>query len=628
MSKTKSPFEAAPPDSRPHELSYLASVVFFSAPLHGVGPEHYADPSLASVHESVARLVSSGVHVDAGSVAADLRRVGIYDQVGGADLMVELSEVVPSGAAAKFHADRVLEAAGIRAELDRLARRCAAINAGAIPPDLAIRQTDKEVIPIDENSLPEVPTDVLPKWASDYLVSLCYCKEVDPSFGVPIMLATFAAACQRKYVVELNQGYTEPLAIFASPAMTAGERKTAVINPIAAPLVELQTELAEELKDEIENYIMDKKIHEKRVSRLESKLVEAEKSEQEALRRELKDLMKEAPVPVSCPQLVMGSFSEAALVEALKANRENMFVYSDEGGMFEELAGRHNGGKTEIEVILKAHAGSPYTSNRVARGVTHLKNPLMSIAISPQPSVLMSLGKKDGFLGKGLLARWIWVIPSTMLGYRSHQYPQIPENFKDEYKANVKAIASMCHNHEGPRLIIRMDEKAYTRLMEWQAELEPQFLGTGRLRNIPEWGNKLVCLVARIAAVCHIARHGVDRPEDRGIPIDTMEAAISLGEVLIEHANAVHLMFDGSSPETHAMSFVKRMNDIGWPVGELNESEWALKARKEVGDDRKVAFRHMVEILERHNYLIRGEKKTRGRTATTFRANDALIKKT
>jgi Protein of unknown function (DUF3987) len=60
-------------------------------------------------------------------------------------------------------------------------------------------------------------------------------------------LGVIATALQRKFVVQVQPGYTEPLNLWPTPALPSGNRKTQVLNTITKPLRQWESEQAAEL---------------------------------------------------------------------------------------------------------------------------------------------------------------------------------------------------------------------------------------------------------------------------------------------------------------------------------------------------------------------------------------------
>src|ERR1039457_2809873 len=79
-------------------------------------------------------------------------------------------------------------------------------------------------------------------------------------------------------------------------------------------------------------------------------------------------------------------------------NGGRMAVISDEGGIFDILAGRYS--KTaspNLDLFLQAHSGSPVRVDRGSREPVLLNSPALTLVLTPQPDVLCSLFRAQRF---------------------------------------------------------------------------------------------------------------------------------------------------------------------------------------------------------------------------------------
>ena len=119
-------------------------------------------------------------------------------------------------------------------------------------------------------------------------------------------------------------------------------------------------------------------------------------------------------------------------------NDEKMSVLSDEGGIFDILAGRYNGGIPNLDLFLQSHSGSSVRVDRGSRKTVHMESPALTMGLSPQPEVLKSLTSKNGFRGRGLLARFLYALPESRLGFRLLDCDPVPDNVLHEYKNGIR----------------------------------------------------------------------------------------------------------------------------------------------------------------------------------------------
>ena len=221
---------------------------------------------------------------------------------------------------------------------------------------------------------------------------------------------------------------------------------------------------------------------------------------------------------------------------------ETMSVISDEGGIFDILAGRYsNSGVADLDLVLKAHPGSPARVRRVGREPVHLESPALTLIVSPQPGVLQGLAAKPIykiFRDRGFLARFLYVLPQSNIGFRSGDGPMIPDEITREHDICIRRMLDFKRPGESPALIA-LSADAYNGFCKFADMVEKLQREDARLEHLTDWAGKLAAATARIAGNLHVADHVYGMPADIPLSGDTMDRAIMLGTILIEHALAV-----------------------------------------------------------------------------------------
>ena len=487
------------------------------------------------------------------------------------------------------------------------------------------QQDDPDIIPLVDDDPPEIEPDVLPAWARDYAVELSQAKEVSPTMATMLELATMASCVQRAYKVRIEPSYLEPLCIYAAPAMPSGERKTAIHHPVVGPLFAFQAELRKAAAQQAKAVELTRRLCASQIKALERRHQSGgDPDVQAGIKKQIAELEAQMPPPVPIPQVIVEDFTEASLSIALANNDESLLVTSDEGGLFDNLSGRHND-ISEIDLFLKAHAGSAHTVNRVGRDNLLLTRPLLSVAISPQPAILAKLAHKEGFIGRGLTARFLWALPKSRVGNRELRPAHIGQDVEAQYHSGIIALATEGYQHVGDPLLVHLSGEAYRAWKDFELVIEPRIGPKGDLFPIKAWASKLPGAVARIAAVCHCAAWAGQQPEHQPISQDQMVAAVRMGYQLISHAILVHRLMGAASLGT-AESVVKHYSDVGWPEGQLSLTDWWRPVRRLVGESSR-DFRAVAVALADHAYLIPvGETRSSG-WGLVYRANRKLIRK-
>lgn len=481
------------------------------------------------------------------------------------------------------------------------------------------RFSDPIITPIEGETLPIITADILPDWARDYVRALADSSEMDETLGTLTALAAIASTVQHQFKIETAAGHTEHLPLMTAAAMGSGERKSSTHNRLIAPLIEAQKKLAKDRHMQQKRIGIERRIAERQIRALEREEPngEAEKAKQIESILAIESAM---PAQIGDRQLVVNDFTEAALTRALASNEESLLLASDEGGLFDNLAGRFSD-TPEIVLVLDAHCGSPFTVNRVSNGVTSLNRPLLSIAITPQPGVLARLGNHPEFIDRGLVARFLWAMPASRVGTRSLQSKPIDFNTELGYQNCLKTLAIQ-HRAADNMQTVKLSPAALRAWQSFALDIEPRMSKGGDLAAIVPWASKLAAAVARIAAVVHLAENPGSPITPGNVPLEIMQRAIQVGHDLIPHSVAVHQLI-GSAGKTSAALIVDRFDREGWPMGFLSLTDWWRPVRDIAGSTSK-SFEPIAEQLRDHGYLIEDEMKPR--QGRRFRANHQLHK--
>ena len=79
------------------------------------------------------------------------------------------------------------------------------------------------------------------------------------------------------------------------------------------------------------------------------------------------------------------------------------------------------------------------------------------------------------FIGKGLLERFLYLIPETKLGYRTHDTEPIQEDIKQAYKQKITELLDLCID-SGRKLsdpcVLELHPDAYKAFRKFQLNIE------------------------------------------------------------------------------------------------------------------------------------------------------------
>lgn len=341
--------------------------------------------------------------------------------------------------------------------------------------------------------------------------------------------------------------------LYALAALPPGERKSAVVGECKAPLENWARDAEIGMRDKILTASSDRKSLEKIIESKRGKLGhEKDPVKRQAMMDEIKNMeskLPEVPVP---PRLFADDVTPESLAVLMSQQNERIGIMEAEGGVFETLAGRYSNGVPNIDLFLKAWNGEPVTVDRKNGGSFRLDRPLLTMCISAQPDVVANLASKPGFKGRGLLARFIYVMPKSLVGYRNAVTTSIRVDVKNAYAEQLYRVLQITPlpfpmMGTAPHPIGLTPEAEDMRLM-FTRYIEEQLREGGDLETLREWASKLPGNTLRIAGLLHC----FTLPEPRAAPIsgESMYAALVIASVLIQHAKrAFALMGDDPNIE-------------------------------------------------------------------------------
>jgi replicative DNA helicase len=268
------------------------------------------------------------------------------------------------------------------------------------------------------------------------------------------------------------------------------------------------------------------------------------------------------------------------------------------------MAGRYSQATgPNLGVYLKGHAGDLLKVDRRGRPPEYVERPCLTIGLAVQPEVLRGLAGRPGFGGRGLLARFLYSLPQSLVGHRHPGAPPVPQATADRYTLELQALAASLavpSDDDGPTLLT-LDQAAGELLLGFERELEPRLAaGSGDLAHLAGWAAKLAGATCRLAGLLHLAGHlrdGWARP----ISADTFSGAVRLAGYLVEHARAVFDLM-GADP---------RVDDAGWLLDWISRTNLTQFSRRDAHQAARGRFRKAADVepalglLEEHGYLRR-----------------------
>ncbi|MDL0421929.1 YfjI family protein, partial [Caldibacillus thermoamylovorans] len=269
-------------------------------------------------------------------------------------------------------------------------------------------------VPFNTYNLPKFDSQVFSPTIKDMVESVAKFTQTPVDLPAIIAFGVLSTVLSKKFFVEPKKGWKEPLNTYTTVLMESSNRKSAAYNAMTEPIYLYEKDLINEMKPKIQKRFAERGAIKKRIEKLQNDYA---KTSDPAIKEEIKDVVDEleALPELYVPALLLDNSTEEKIVTRLKENNEKIAIMSSEGDLFERIKLKGNESE-KLDVYLKGYSGDPLRVDRVTRDTERLEEPLMTICISAQPTVIQSMPRKLN--DRGLIPRFLFSIPDDFVGYR------------------------------------------------------------------------------------------------------------------------------------------------------------------------------------------------------------------
>ncbi|HET6860673.1 MAG TPA: YfjI family protein, partial [Streptomyces sp.] len=327
------------------------------------------------------------------------------------------------------------------------------MNEGEASPTLPVERTDlwaglesmespemptsvwDEPIPLTaRRELPAFPTEVFPAWLGDFVRAVAEETQTPVDMAASLALAVLSTAAGGRAVVHVRGRWREPTNTFVVVALPPGNRKSAVFSLMTNPLYKSEALLAAASAGAIIEAELTAKLAHEVAENAATKAARADADKRDALIAEAIGLAQTAEgitVPAK-PRLLADDATPEVIASLLAEQGGRLAVMSAEGGIFDIIAGRYSG-TPNMEVFLRGQAGDRLRVDRRGRE-EFIESPALTMGLTVQPSVLEDIGRIKGAGDRGLLARFLYSLPTSLVGHRKILPDTIADEVADTYE--------------------------------------------------------------------------------------------------------------------------------------------------------------------------------------------------
>ncbi|WP_369055942.1 YfjI family protein [Kineococcus terrestris] len=460
-------------------------------------------------------------------------------------------------------------------------------------------------LPLGVAQVPAVfPSHCLPGWAARFVEAVTEAMQVPSALAGGLLLGALAVPVAGRVRVQVRPGFIEPTNVYVAPVLPPATRKSPVFKLVLEPLYEIERERVAAALPAIWQARTEREVAAGQAETMRRRAVKAV-GDREAVADAVAAVQAAEAVQVPAePRFFADDATPEAVAGLLAAHEGRLTIASAEGGFFELLAGRYSNGLANLDTVLKAYSGDPIRVDRRGREPEFVPSPALNLVLTVQPDVLRYVGAHQTMTGRGLLARFWFLLPPSTVGRRRVDTAPVPEALREEYAHRLRALAERYSDD----VVLTFTSEAAAAFRAEEERIEPLLAPGALLAESPSlqaWAGKLVGSTARLVGLLHAAGQAGVAAHQRSdlVQAETVHQAVTLARWLAEHALATY----------RVMRATPSLNDAERVLGNLQRRRVQLfsvaELRTSVSDDLRDRDRLQaaLDVLVDHGFIWRVE---------------------
>ncbi len=564
-------------------------------------PEHFYHDLHQRIFSAIASLSAEGRLSDPTTVRdLLLRRGGPTADITPEQLQL-IVDSYPTSANVEFYAIIVCRHA--------LARRAYASHQDSIGRILSYRYTTEDLgigsllapppTPLEPLSARSpFPLHALPPVMRDFVCGVSRATQTPPDLAANLALAVLSTAASGRLAVCPRPGWVEPAHIWVLVVLPSGDRKSAVLRLVVAPLQDAERTLIGEHKTAVVEARVRKEVAKARAAR-EQDAASAEGADEDTVEEAVARACEAEEIAIPPPpRILLQDATPEAIATFLAMQDGRIALFCPEATPIVLLARYTRDGKPHVETFLLAHSGDTLRVDRLNRGSEIVDCPALTMGLTAQPQFFATMARAPDLSDRGFFARFLISIPASLVGHREIGPAGVAQPVIQAYGELVSRMLAALRPLESPR-ILSLSPVAERRLAEFERWLEPRLEPeAGEFAQLGGWASKLAGAVLRLAGLLHAAENpGPDHTTT--ISIETLQSAICLGEYYLDHAHTAFALL-GSDP---AIADAKLI--LNWILSRRIEKFTAREAFNATRGrvQRMERLRAALRVLEEHRHI-------------------------
>jgi putative DNA primase/helicase len=374
-------------------------------------------------------------------------------------------------------------------------------------PDPLTEQLDAQ--PYPDDALPRILRDAV-RQAQDFVqapMALVACAA----------LSALSLAAQGLANVRRDHQLVGPIALYLLAVADSGERKTTCDAIFCPALRDWETRRRQEMCPEIAKLEAATAVFEAKKTGILDAIKHKRRRAQDTAgeERELKALVREAPVPLLIPRLLYADATPEALAHALATGWPSGGVLSAEAGA---VFGAHGMGQDTIlrnlALLNVLWDGGEMAIDRRSRPSFLLRGRRLTFGLMVQPEALRGFLDRAGTLprGTGFIARFLIAWPRSTQGTRSYRPAPEAMSHVELFGERIRALLAqpLTTDESGclTPVVLDLSREARAEWIRFHDDVERELGARGTFRGVRDVAAKAAENVARLAALFHVLEHG------------------------------------------------------------------------------------------------------------------------
>lgn len=454
-----------------------------------------------------------------------------------------------------------------------------------VPPD---------PLPLDLSAVSKIepfPTHRLPPVFRNMVRAVAANKQVPEDLPAMFGIGAISTLAGPRVAVTRGQGWTEPLNTYGMTVMDSGGGKSPGVTDVIAPLRRIQKQMRTEHVELLNSQIDELDAQRGAVSR------------DVAAANRIEDRIKALEeAKHNSPRLTLGSDTTIeSVAEIMSRNGGSAAILDAEGEFFAMLSGRYTKQVANLGLALKAYDGDPYEVGRIGRHQADIERAILTMSLGVQPTVMEAAAKNPAMVERGLLARFMFAIPPSLVGTRDAEGAPYDHDALNAWSAALENVALLDipdqDTADFPALRLEpAARKLHIDYCQWmEHRLHPD---TGDLGNLTGWASKHKGRAMRIAGLLHlVAGFGVEqRIGEQAMSVGIEVCRWAIGPAIAVFSSGAADVAPDDSQCLDVLAWIRRDRPQQFTVRDAQRKirkNWVDRVKMAEALDRLVALGHL-----------------------------------